>query len=1492
MTTSTISNDASTPQIDAETGISPVGTQARTPNGDSDLLDETANMNDTESTSQQPHPHRGALESAAAPSPSMAKIAAIVDQVRNKRQNHQAVDVAAIARGEVDKFYDYNEEEEQSFPSPGAGLAELGHAEDLNSSSTSVTLANKATSIISSYSEYIREAVAGNSDPYIVGHHDNDHETFEGDFVAREGVDEAENIRSYGENILRKAEEAIGSHYNGSPPPPPEPGMPGSPPPMGIWNNHTITNIDGDVIAKGGKVKKGFRPKGILKNAKYATKNMVQRFSAGGAGRRGSKINFPEVGDIQNMHSFNEVCDELGVSPASHPELYDNHGKRGYSYKIAFFRSVRFKQFMMYLFIVAVLAIVIGVAVSVVEDGLKHVQNKKSLIHTDWNELDEKLKQKHANDTDLVGGGDEQSKLPNTSLSEEEKLDYGLEDEYFPIWYDRNSGWTGTTYNQAINFCYSKENFIPCPYEVYCPEGSKGDLIEGVMEVGDSWSPVSNANNEWVQVGTEGTCIKYSTMHNTLPEWGLKGVGNEQITKHIMCCRPNPLVDANINVGIENEVEADVTLTEREKEVQDYFHPVWFDSGDGWDGSTFDNAIAFCKTKSSNSDGAALQLCPLEAYCPNGSSWEHEPLYLKMNPFTGEQWAPFFSMGGDNNWVMVGDSVKDEEKLACRTYESLLDEKPAWGRDGTASEIKNHVLCCEQGFRSQPAATVPTPSTPHQSNGEILSSQNYEFMLSIHKPTKYLGRTGGWNGKTYQDSIDFCHSKNDSILCPYEVFCPFGSGEIPDGQWENDESWVAIINSVNEWVQVGSFGECNTYSSVYGKKPDWGLTGEGSEDKTRNIMCCRSAADYVSHDATAPQDTSDVGSKNENANESTDNSHVGLTDLEQSVVNNYKPVWYNSGEGWHGSSYDDAVDFCLSKSQQLCPLAAYCPNGPDYDGPPLFLHAYAFQGEQWAPYAGDNTWVLISDMYVGNSEKSGVCTPYFELFHANPDWGQDGTKSESKENILCCNYEQQSAQPQYDETYHAIWEKYYPVTFDRSTGWEGTTYVEGMEFCNSHDGYVPCPYDVYCPSGRGKLLEGVLGDDTSWAPIMDKANDWVQVGPTGECDRYSELYGKGPEWGTYVTTAAEAITEHIMCCLPESVEVIDSVIDNDESDEIDSDAALDTIDESESDTANANESAGNTTMTIAEAAIREQYDPIWYNVTDGWSGGTYKDAQSFCEFNSKELCPFKAYCPNGPDEEKPLFLQKVAFEGEQWAPTNNADNTWVLVGKISEGLPLTCRTHFELNHKLAEFGIDGSMRSSKRNIMCCNLGSSSSTSDNDSDGDGSHPGFGMPTQPAENTTTKSTEISHSGAGNSSPHIGQFSMEEGLMQSLHPVWFDSTTGWNGGSHDDAVQLCSSMMGTTGKAMTLCPYAVYCPNGPSKKPISINAEGRDFASEGEQWAPVFGQGDNVWVMIGMKGTNKVTQCLSYSQLHEGEDPEWGKDDSMKEIKKYVMCCSVQQ
>lgn len=46
----------------------------------------------------------------------------------------------------------------------------------------------------------------------------------------------------------------------------------------------------------------------------------------------------------------------------------------------------------------------------------------------------------------------------------------------------------------------------------------------------------------------------------------------------------------------------------------------------------------------------------------------------------------------------------------------------------------------------------------------------------------------------------------------------------------------------------------------------------------------------------------------------------------------------------------------------------------------------------------------------------------------------------------------------------------------------------------------------YCPGGRGKLLGGIKfsGYGESWSAVIDKSNDWVQVGEAGECNLYSE----------------------------------------------------------------------------------------------------------------------------------------------------------------------------------------------------------------------------------------------------------------------------------------------------------------------------------------------------------------------------------------------------
>jgi hypothetical protein len=51
---------------------------------------------------------------------------------------------------------------------------------------------------------------------------------------------------------------------------------------------------------------------------------------------------------------------------------------------------------------------------------------------------------------------------------------------------------------------------------------------------------------------------------------------------------------------------------------------------------------------------------------------------------------------------------------------------------------------------------------------------------------------------------------------------------------------------------------------------------------------------------------------------------------------------------------------------------------------------------------------------------------------------------------------------------------------------------------------MPCPYEVYCPGGFGKLFDGIQDQGESWSAVSDGENDWVQVGAGGECNLYSE----------------------------------------------------------------------------------------------------------------------------------------------------------------------------------------------------------------------------------------------------------------------------------------------------------------------------------------------------------------------------------------------------
>jgi hypothetical protein len=72
------------------------------------------------------------------------------------------------------------------------------------------------------------------------------------------------------------------------------------------------------------------------------------------------------------------------------------------------------------------------------------------------------------------------------------------------------------------------------------------------------------------------------------------------------------------------------------------------------------------------------------------------------------------------------------------------------------------------------------------------------------------------------------------------VYCPLNKKLLAGVMDHGGESWSAVINLNNEWVQVGNEIECELYTEKYGKEPEWGLDGRNNEMITRHIMCCRS----------------------------------------------------------------------------------------------------------------------------------------------------------------------------------------------------------------------------------------------------------------------------------------------------------------------------------------------------------------------------------------------------------------------------------------------------------------------------------------------------------------------------------------------------------------------------------------------------------------------------------------------------------------------------
>ena len=423
---------------------------------------------------------------------------------------------------------------------------------------------------------------------------------------------------------------------------------------------------------------------------------------------------------------------------------------------------------------------------------------------------------------------------------------------YEPLWFNRNDGWEGTAYLEAFAFCSKQNSRMPCPYTAYCPSGAGTAPLGGVKEdEGGAWAPIMNSANSWVQLGKENTCELYSDIEGQPPAWGLSGEGSEAFTRNIACCLD--LEEGGEEAATTPDESIYVTpeeFTEAEQLILDGLHPLWFGRDHGYLGTTHDEAVEFC------GNIAHMDLCPIEAYCPNGEAkgGGPPPLFLQLDAFEGEQWAPFYAAGQSNLYVLVG-TMYGNPTTTCNSYSTLKGSPPQWGLDGTHTELKEHVLCCvDSSFTSTGVGTVslgeaPSPeatveSPPTGDDGEILDLE--EAIQKELKPV-WLSREQGWTGESHDDAIDFCESLGGKELCPYAAYCPHGPGQPVIGGHTTDfntegEQWAPVFSTENRWVLISqkkgnSATTCLGHKELEGSNPEWGLSEEKAWKK-KHILCC------------------------------------------------------------------------------------------------------------------------------------------------------------------------------------------------------------------------------------------------------------------------------------------------------------------------------------------------------------------------------------------------------------------------------------------------------------------------------------------------------------------------------------------------------------------------------------------------------------------------------------------------------------------------------
>ena len=865
----------------------------------------------------------------------------------------------------------------------------------------------------------------------------------------------------------------------------------------------------------------------------------------------------------------------MGNAASSFEDFYGElsfHPRR--KYRFPWLRSKLFKQFACGVFFMVVLLGVIGgvgsrsmgknASTTVVEEGTHPTNNDIPTFDGYSGDVSRPFDSLDPNDSTNV----QSDQIGATYAAFYEK--------YEPEWFDRSEGWTGQTYEDALMFCAQNKEMIVCPYEAYCPLGPLTVPAGRTMgtSAGEQYAPLADDDNWWVRIDNVESCTK-----NMDPVWGKTGVGNEAITQHVMCCLPQDDEEEPAVSPTAAEQENMMTAAKYDESVLKYL-PETYDRQKGWEGQTYMEAVQFCQdVKDSNGKPAGRRICPVDAICPLGQDTQPVGGY---KPAGGDgAWVPILDRG--NDFVQVGKSSQTDLS-ACSRWTHIYKNKPEWGVSGKNSEpLTRHVMCCI--VPEDEIAQLELNEYEYENENDKPDSAGFDYdpdyqdVGQKYKPM-WFDRSDGWDGKTYLKALAFCASVEDMIICPYKALCPFGIDARPYGGTKTAsdgglEIWAPVMDSLNEWAQIGPNDSCVKHSEMFSEPPDWGLTGASKRDLTPYVMCCElNAENEMDEGAVAVQSSQEKDDQDSSASSfagtndappattttiATTQATTKATSNTATVIDTndpppytfamerYKPIRYDRSNGWLGQTYDAALAFCASQTQHddqaklmLCPFEAFCPMGPQNKP----LGGFTDEPTNWAPVSNDHNW------WVSTSSEN-PCVFYNVLYGGHPDFGMSGQDDEGiTRHVMCCNEHDvvsvigQVVEP--EETIDAegdlvvmnpdendltveqeIMAAINPQWFHRGEEWTGSTWHEAVEFC-SNNGLIICDSGDVCPDGAGRPpFGGSFFEEPSgsWAPVMNGLNEWISISSDNVCTSWANINQNPPEWG--MTTGQEDLTRHI-----------------------------------------------------------------------------------------------------------------------------------------------------------------------------------------------------------------------------------------------------------------------------------------------------------------------------------------------------------------------------